>query len=50
MMELKLKVNGNFYELEVEPHALLADVLKKELGLIGKRDSGLGMSPICWTK
>ncbi len=28
--------------------AILA--VKKELGLIGKRDSGLGMSPICWTK
>ncbi|MDM8539605.1 hypothetical protein QUF90_00820 [Desulfococcaceae bacterium HSG9] len=27
--------------------AILA--VKKELGIIGKRDAGLGMSPICWT-
>jgi hypothetical protein len=23
--------------------------VKNELGIIGKREAGLGMSPVCWT-
>ena len=37
MIKLKLMINNNVHELEVEPHAILSDVLKKKLGLIGVR-------------
>ena len=35
--ELKLTVNGQPYELYVKPKALLADVLRNELGLTGTK-------------
>lgn len=35
--ELKVKVNGKFYELKVKPKALLSDVLRKELKLTGTK-------------
>jgi len=39
MTKLKLMVNDNIHELEIEPHEILADVLQKRLGLIGVRVS-----------
>ncbi len=39
MIKLKLMINDNIHELEIEPHEILADVLKKRLGLIGVRVS-----------
>ncbi len=39
MIKLKLMVNDNIHELEIEPHEILADVLQKRLGLIGVRVS-----------
>jgi aerobic-type carbon monoxide dehydrogenase small subunit (CoxS/CutS family) len=35
--ELKLKVNGKFYELMVKPKSLLSDVLRKDLKLTGTK-------------
>ena len=35
--ELKLKVNGELYELKVKPNALLNDVLRKDLKLTGTK-------------
>lgn len=35
--DLKLKVNGKFYELKVKPKALLSDVLRKDLKLTGTK-------------
>jgi len=39
MIKLKLMINDNIHELEIEPHEILADVLQKKLGLIGVRVS-----------
>ena len=39
MIKLKLIINDNIHELEIEPHEILADVLQKRLGLIGVRVS-----------
>jgi len=39
MIILKLKINDNIHELEIEPHEILANVLQKRLGLIGVRVS-----------
>ncbi len=39
MMKLELMINGDFYELEVEPHDTLSDVLQKRLNLTGVRVS-----------
>ncbi len=39
MINIKLMVNGRIQEFEIEPHEILADVLKKRLGLIGVRVS-----------
>jgi aerobic-type carbon monoxide dehydrogenase small subunit (CoxS/CutS family) len=36
---LRLHVNGRLHDLEVEPHATLAEVLRDELGLLGVRVS-----------
>jgi len=35
--ELKIKVNGKFFELRVRPKALLSDVLRKDLKLTGTK-------------
>ncbi len=39
MIKLQLMVNEKTQEFEIEPHEILADVLKKRLGLIGVRVS-----------
>jgi carbon-monoxide dehydrogenase small subunit len=39
MIKLKLMINENIHELEIEPHEILADVLNKRLGLTGVRVS-----------
>lgn len=35
--QLNLKVNGRIYDLEVEPHRTLLEVLKEDLGLTGAK-------------
>ena len=37
MIKLKLMVNDNRHELEIEPHEILSDVLQKKLGLVKKK-------------
>jgi carbon-monoxide dehydrogenase small subunit len=45
---IKLNVNGKVYELEIEPHEILSDVLQKRLGLMGVRVScGKGECGAC---
>ena len=45
---IKLNVNGKLYELEIEPHEILSDVLQKRLGLMGVRVScGKGECGAC---
>jgi carbon-monoxide dehydrogenase small subunit len=36
---LTLKVNGGDYQVEVEPHRMLLDVLREELGFTGTKES-----------
>lgn len=36
---IKLKVNGQLYELEVEPRRTLLEVIRNELGLTGTKES-----------
>ena len=38
-MPVRLTVNGQLYEVEVEPHRVLVDVLREELGLTGTKES-----------
>jgi len=38
-LPLQLKVNGQAYQLEVEPHRFLLDVLRDDLGLLGTKES-----------
>ncbi len=48
MLKLKLRVNDNLHELEIEPHDTLSDVLQKKLGLTGVRLScGKGECGAC---
>jgi carbon-monoxide dehydrogenase small subunit len=45
---LSLKVNGNNYEVAVNPWQTLLDVLRDELGLTGaKRGCGIGTCGVC---
>jgi len=45
---ISLKVNGNNYEVAVNPWQTLLDVLRDELGLIGtKRGCGIGTCGVC---
>jgi carbon-monoxide dehydrogenase small subunit len=46
---IRLKVNGEVYELEVEPHRLLLDVLRDDLSLTGARRGcdGTGFCGAC---
>ncbi len=45
---IKLMINDNIHELEIEPHEILADVLQKKLGLTGVRLScGKGECGAC---
>ena len=45
---VKLRINGRNFELEVEPYALLSDVLREDLGLKGtKRGCDFGGCGAC---
>ena len=45
---IKLMINDNIHELEIEPHEILSDVLQKKLGLTGVRLScGKGECGTC---
>ena len=45
---LSLNVNGNNYEIAINPWQTLLDVLRDELGLIGtKRGCGIGTCGVC---
>jgi len=45
---IKLRVNGDFYEVAVEPWAILADVIRENLGLTGtKKACDLGNCGSC---
>ncbi len=45
---IKLMINDNIHELEIEPHDILSDVLQKKLGLTGVRIScGKGECGAC---
>ena len=45
---IKLKINGEYYELEVEPKKLLIDVIRDNLGLTGtKKACDLGNCGSC---
>ncbi len=45
---IHLNVNGNRYELEIEPHETLLEVLRRELGLTGAREAcGIGICGTC---
>ncbi len=48
MIRLRMRVNGNERELEVEPMRLLIDVLREDLGLTGTKEScGIGVCGAC---
>ena len=38
MKDIRLKVNGNEYELKVKPSTTLLDVIREDLGLIGAKE------------
>lgn len=45
---VQLHVNGQAYNLEVEPHQTLLEVLRSELGLHGPRETcGIGVCGVC---
>lgn len=47
-MELSLRINGRAVELEVEPHDMLVDVLREQVGLTGPRATcGVGLCGTC---
>jgi carbon-monoxide dehydrogenase small subunit len=47
-MKMKLRVNGNDYEIEVEPHRTLLDVLRYRLGMTGTKEGcGTGSCGSC---
>lgn len=47
-MELRLTVNGRAVEVDVEPHTMLVDVLREEVGLTGPRVTcGVGLCGTC---
>jgi aerobic-type carbon monoxide dehydrogenase small subunit (CoxS/CutS family) len=47
-MRLTLQVNGSTEEVDVEPHAMLLDVLRDRLGLLGARGTcGVGLCGAC---
>lgn len=45
---MRIRVNGNSYEIEVEPHRTLSDVLRYRLGLTGTKEGcGTGSCGSC---
>ncbi|RME48811.1 MAG: (2Fe-2S)-binding protein [Chloroflexi bacterium] len=45
---IRLKVNGNWHELHVEPHETLLEVLRRDLGVAGAREAcGIGICGAC---
>ncbi|MFL5793720.1 MAG: (2Fe-2S)-binding protein [Actinomycetota bacterium] len=47
-MELTLRVNGRIVEVDVEPHTMLVEVLRDQLGLTGPRVTcGVGLCGTC---
>lgn len=46
--ELELSINDEIYELEVDPHKTLLEVLREDLGLTGSKEGcGLGACGAC---
>lgn len=46
--KIKLDINNNIYELEIEPNRILADLLREELGLTGtKKSCDIGVCGSC---
>ncbi|HJX03946.1 MAG TPA: (2Fe-2S)-binding protein [Dehalococcoidia bacterium] len=48
MKQIKLNVNGNIFDLAIEPQRTLLEVLREDLGLIGTKEGcGLGECGAC---
>lgn len=46
--KLELKVNGEMWDVEVDPHRILLEVLREDLGLTGAKEGcGLGACGAC---
>ncbi len=45
---IRLKINDELYELEVEPHRTLLEILREDMGLTGPRETcGIGICGAC---
>ncbi|MCL4415112.1 MAG: (2Fe-2S)-binding protein [Actinobacteria bacterium] len=46
--KIKLDINNNIYEVEIEPNRILADLLREDLGLTGtKKSCDIGVCGSC---